>query len=139
MDRGFIPDTVTTRPAVVASTLPLSLMVELRRTPAPGFMSPPPSQGRFYARDSAAIARALGVDSPSEFTLFALTSTNPEIPALVASAPPAAFSNNHLGYALTWFGLALALIGFYVALLRRRMTPPQATEPRGRGDRDQES
>ena len=38
------------------------------------------------------------------------------------SAPPAAFTNNHLGYALTWFGLAVALIAFYGALLRRRMT-----------------
>ena len=38
------------------------------------------------------------------------------------SAPPAAFSNNHLGYALTWFGLALALVGFYIVLLRRKLT-----------------
>ena len=30
-------------------------------------------------------------------------------------------ANNHFGYALTWFGLAIALIGFYVALLRRRL------------------
>ncbi|HAJ02034.1 MAG TPA: Surfeit locus 1 family protein, partial [Brevundimonas sp.] len=42
--------------------------------------------------------------------------------ALQPSAPPAAFSNNHLGYALTWFGLALALAGFYIALLRRKLT-----------------
>ena len=35
--------------------------------------------------------------------------------------PPVAFANNHLGYALTWFGLALALIGFYIALVRRKL------------------
>lgn len=121
IDRGFIADTAPDRPRLAASTLPLSLLVELRRTPAPGPMSPPSSQGRFYARDSASIARALGADDASEFTLFALASTNPEIGALQASAPPAAFANNHLGYALTWFGLAIALIGFYVALFRRRM------------------
>ena len=143
IDRGFVPDAVSARPRVAASSLPLSLMVEVRRTPAPGMMSPPPSEVRFYARDSAAIARALRVDTPSEFTLFALASTNPEVGALQASAPPAAFSNNHLGYALTWFGLAIALSGFYIALLRRRMKAqegivPQAAEPRGRGDRDKE-
>ena len=143
IDRGFVADTVSARPRVATSTLPLSLMVELRRTPAPGMMSPSASQGRFYARDSAAIARALGADTPSEFSLFALASTNPELGALQASAPPAAFSNNHLGYALTWFGLAIALVGFYIAMFRRRMrTPegivPQAAEPRGRGDRDKE-
>ena len=128
IDRGFVPDTVSARPRVAASTLPLSLMVELRRTPAPGLMSPPPSEGRFYARDSAAIARALRADTPSEFTLFALTSTNPELGALRAFAPPAAFSNNHLGYALTWFGLAIALSGFYIAMLRRRMIRPTAPD-----------
>lgn len=128
IDRGFVPDTISARPRVAASSLPLSLMVELRRTPAPGPMSPPPSEGRFYARDSAAIARALRADTPSEFTFFALNSTNPELAALQASAPPAAFSNNHLGYALTWFGLAIALVAFYIAMLRRRMIRPAAPE-----------
>ncbi|MBU2379487.1 MAG: SURF1 family protein [Alphaproteobacteria bacterium] len=121
VDRGFVPDAVSERPRVMASTLPLSLLVELRRTPAPSRMAPQPSaQGRFYARDAAAMARALDATEPSPFTLFALVSTNPEVAALNASAPPAAFSNNHLGYALTWFGLALALAGFYVAVLVRR-------------------
>lgn len=121
IDRGFVPDALPDRPRVAASTLPVALMVELRRTPPPGWMSPPAAKGRFYARDSAAMARALRADTPSEFTLFALASANPELAALQASAPPAAFSNNHLGYALTWFGLAIALIGFYVAMFRRRM------------------
>ena len=126
VDRGFVPDGVSDRPRVMKSTLPLSLLVELRRTPAPGPLTPPRSaQGRFYARDPSAMAEALDAARPSPFTLFALVSTNPEIPALSASAPPAAFSNNHLGYALTWFGLALALVAFSVALLlRRRKTTP---------------
>lgn len=120
VDRGFVPDSVSARPRVMASTLPLALIAELRRSPPPGPMTPAPDGGRFYGRDNAAIAEALGGSAPSEFTLFALASPNPEIGALVASAPPAAFSNNHLGYALTWYGLALALTGFYVAVLLRR-------------------
>lgn len=124
IDRGFIADDIAVRPRVAESTMPLSLLVELRRTPkAGGGMTPAPADNRFYARESAAMAKALGVDNPSEFTLFALSSTNPEIAELDASAPPAAFANNHLGYAMTWFGLAIALVGFYVALLWRRMRP----------------
>ena len=124
VDRGFVPDSVSARPRVLATTLPLAMAVELRRSPPPGAMTPPPSQDRFYGRDNPDIAARLGAGAPSEFTLFALTSPNPEIGALVASAPPAAFSNSHLGYALTWYGLALALVGFYVAvLIRRRKTP----------------
>ncbi len=121
VDRGFLADTISARPRVLASTLPLSLLVELRRTPAPNGMAPAPSvEGRFFARDAAGMSKVLGVSEPAEFTLFALTSPNPELGALVASAPPAAFSNNHLGYAITWYGLALALVGFYVAVLVRR-------------------
>lgn len=120
IDRGFVADSVSARPRVQASTLPLALAVELRRSPPAGGMTPAPDGGRFYGRDNPAMATALGAAAPSEFTLFALTSPNPEVGALIASAPPAAFSNNHLGYALTWYGLALALIGFYVAVLLRR-------------------
>ena len=71
---------------------------------------------------------SLALDAPdaAPFTLYALTSSNPEWTALRPSAPPAAFSNNHLGYALTWFGLALALVGFYIALLRRKLADPAA-------------
>ena len=109
--------------------------MELRRSPPPGAMTPAPSQGRFYGRDNPAIATQLGAGTPSEFTLFALTSPNPEIGALVASAPPAAFSNNHLGYALTWYGLALALIGFYVAVLVRRYRKPPSSSSAPRAER----
>jgi len=101
--------------------MPLSILVELRRTPAPGAMAPPPAATRFYARDNAAIADMLGVARPSDFTLFALASTNPELEGLQPSSPPAAFANNHLGYVMTWFGLAIALVGFYAAMVRRRL------------------
>ena len=130
IDRGFVPDGVSARPRVAESTLPLSLLVELRRTPGAGnAMTPPPADNRFYARDSAAMGKALGASAVSEFTLFALASPNPEIGALTASAPPAAFSNNHLGYAMTWFGLAIALVGFYVAMLWRRMRREPEKDP----------
>ena len=33
------------------------------------------------------------------------------------------FPNNHLGYALTWFGLAVALAGVFVAFVGKRMSP----------------
>ena len=94
---------------------------EFRTFYKPGAMSPAPRDGRFYARDTQAMARALNVTGPVRpEVVFAITAVNPEFAALRPSAPPAAFSNNHFGYALTWFGLAIALAGFDVALLRRR-------------------
>lgn len=122
IDRGFIADEVSARPRVIQTSLPLVLVGEFRTVPKPGGMAPPPTDGRFYARDMAAMAQALKVVGPVRpEAVFAVTPTNPELAALRPSAPPAAFSNNHFGYALTWFGLAIVLAGFYVALLRRRL------------------
>ncbi len=127
VDRGFVAADISARPPVAPSSVATPITVELRETPRPGAMAPPPERGRFYARDSVNMAAVLQAGEVSPYTLFALTSSNPEWPALKPSAPPAAFSNNHLGYALTWFGLALALVGFYIALLRRK---PALKQPR---------
>ena len=122
IDRGFIPEAVSARPRVIDSTLPLVLVGEFRTFSRPNGMTPAPSNGRFYGRDTEAMAAALKVTGPVRpEAVYALTQTNPEIGALKPSAPPAAFTNNHFGYALTWFGLAIVLAGFYVALLRRRL------------------
>ena len=126
IDRGFVPETISARPPVARSTVPTRVEGQLRQPGSPGPMALPPEGRRFFARDHAAMAEALGVgDDPADLMIFATTSTNPEWQALQPSAPPAAFTNNHLGYALTWFGLALALVGFYIALLRRK--PSRAT------------
>ena len=138
IDRGFVGDGMTARPRVVETTLPLVMVGEFRTFDRPGAMSPAPRDGRFYARDTAAMAKALNVTGPVRpEAVFAVTAVNPEFAALRPSAPPAAFSNNHLGYAMTWFGLAIALVGFYVALLRRRTKKdaPQAASHRVRGGR----
>lgn len=122
VDRGFVADSISARPPVNASSEPVQLVAQVRETPEPGPMALAAEGRRFYARDNAAMAKALGVDGPiTPWTLFALTSSNPEWQALQPSAPPAAFANNHLGYAITWFGLALALAGVYIALLRRKL------------------
>lgn len=33
------------------------------------------------------------------------------------------FPNNHLGYVITWFGLAIAAVGVFIAFARRRLKP----------------
>ncbi len=127
IDRGFVPESISARPAVSVSEVPFMVTGEVRLTPPPGAMAPAPDHGVFYARDLTAMGTALGVGQPAPHTVYATISTNPEWTALKPSAPPAAFSNNHLGYAMTWFGLALALVGFYIALLRRALRAPTSS------------
>ena len=129
VDRGFVAGDISARPPVGPGVTPVQVIAEVRETPPPGPMALAPEGRRFYARDNAAMARVLGLDGPvAPWTLFALTSSNPEWLALQPSAPPAAFANNHLGYAITWFGLTLALAGVYVALLRRKLNPARREE-----------
>lgn len=124
VDRGFVPDFISSRPPVTRSADLFQLTAVVRDTPPPGPMAVAAAGTHFYTRDPAAMARALGVTAEvAPQTLFALNSTNPQWRALTPSAPPAAFANNHLGYAITWFGLALVLAGFYIALLRRKLGP----------------
>jgi surfeit locus 1 family protein len=123
VDRGFVPDTVSARPPVEASSqAPVALVGVLRRPDAPSFVTPANdvAGNRWYSRDIAAMARALGAPQPAPIFLFAETSSNPDWKALAPAPLPAEIPNRHLEYALTWFGLAAALAGVYAALLFRR-------------------
>ena len=131
VDRGFLPADVAERPVVRAdaAAMPVVIAGVVRQAPGPNALTPPPSGKIFYGRDRAAMAEALGVtEAVSPYTVYATTSANPELTGLRPVAPPAAFSNNHLGYALTWFGLAIVLVVFYAALLLRRYRPMPAKD-----------
>lgn len=130
IDRGFLPAETAERPAVQADVaMPVVVAGVVRQAPGPNAMTPPPSGKVFYGRDRAAMAQALGVTGAvSPYTVYATTSANPELTTLRPVSPPAAFSNNHLGYALTWFGLAITLVVFYAALLLRRYRPTPAKD-----------
>lgn len=124
VDRGFVAETVSARPLTSPAADPFRLEAVVRTPPAANRMAPPQQDRLFFTRNASAMARALGATTPiAPQTLFAVTSTNPEWQALKPSVPPVAFENNHLGYAATWFGLALALLGFYAAMVLRRMKP----------------
>lgn len=126
VDRGFVADTVTQRPAVdPAAAAPIELVGVLRTPDRPTFVTPknPAGTGRWFSRDVPAMARALGAPQPAPIFLFAETSSNPGFPALQPAPVPTNIPNRHLEYALTWFGLAAALVGVYLAvLLGRRKT-----------------
>ena len=119
VDRGFLAETVTDRPAQSISTVPTPVTGVLRQPDKANFVTPVPQNGQYYSRDVAAMAKALQADRPAPVMLFAETSTNPEIKGLLPIAVPAEISNRHMEYALTWFGLAAALLGVYVAVLVR--------------------
>jgi len=75
---------------------------------------------RFYTFDPSAIGAALGLPQVAPYGLVALGPAGalPD-PARTLPRP----SNNHLGYAITWYGLALSLVGVLAAFALRRRSP----------------
>lgn len=80
-----------------------------------------PAGRRFYTFDPQAIGRALGLPDTAPFGLVALAGAGSAetlpIPARTLPRP----NNPHLGYAITWYGLAVALVGVFAAFARRRL------------------
>jgi surfeit locus 1 family protein len=124
VNRGFVPAELA-EPAARPQSRPggEAAVTGLVRAPEPRSLFTPadaPAERRFFVRDPAAIAAAENLDRTAPFYVEADAAPNPggwprggqtrlDIP------------NNHLQYALTWFGLALTLVCVFAAFARRRL------------------
>lgn len=116
VDRGWVPlDGLTGLPRPEG---PQRIMGYVRfGEPAGRFAAQDDVAGRrFYHYDPAAIGAALGVPgmAPYGLVLLGQAGSLPE-PAQTLPRP----RNNHLGYAITWYGLALSLMGVFAAFAWR--------------------
>lgn len=152
VNRGFVP------PDWRGDAVPdVTEVTGLLRLPEPGgafLRRNDPGAGRWYSRDVAAIAQARGLGPVAPFFVdldaSVRVSANAGAPGtgatLGAGTPswPRAgltvvrFRNNHLGYALTWFALALMGAGgaIYVARDARRRAAPGPRPTDGADPRD---
>lgn len=111
VDRGFVP-----LPWSGATPQgPVSVEAYVRPGEARGWFSLADDLAgrRFYTLDPAAIGRAIGLPDLAPYVLVALgppPAPGAPVPATAMPRPP----NNHLGYAVTWFGLAAALAAVFV-------------------------
>jgi surfeit locus 1 family protein len=77
-----------------------------------------PAARRFYTFDPPAIGTGLGLPSVAPYGVVALGAGEGGLPDPARTLPRP--TNNHLGYAITWYGLALSLIGVLAAFALRR-------------------
>jgi surfeit locus 1 family protein len=117
-DRGLVP-TEKLEPATRSKGL-ISGVTRLtgiwRRPDAPGVFTPvaDPAKRIWYARDLKAIAAVDHVSLAAPVVIEADATPNPG-GWPVGGQTVVDFPNNHLSYAVTWFGLALGLLGVYLA------------------------
>jgi len=119
VDRGFVrQDAAAIAPG---GELDQPVIGVLRRGDKKTFVTPDnqPAQRLFYSRDIAAMAQVLGASRPAPIFLM-LERPAPKAGPTPAPIPPD-IPNRHLEYAVTWFGLAAALLAVYLASLWRRL------------------
>ena len=126
INRGFIPAGRTTRSPPGRERLDAVTTITglLRMTePGGGFLHQnDPTSGRWYSRDVVAIANAQGIERVAPYFIDADASVTS---LAIGGLTVISFQNNHLIYALTWFGLAAMLSAwttyfFYEDWQRRR-------------------
>ena len=124
VNRGFVPedrkDPATRPQSRIAGSV--EIVGVMRWPEQPGLFTPAadPARNLWFARDSAAIAQAKGLGLVAPFYV------EQEAPPAPGGLPQAgalqpSLPNNHLGYAITWYGLALVLAGSFAAWIVGRL------------------
>lgn len=124
VDRGWVP--MESRAPIARPEGPVTIE---------GFIRTPDIRNRFSAQDDTAGRRFFTFD-PAAIGATVGLATEPF--AVVALGGPGGMAgglpdpartlprprNNHLGYAITWYGLALSLLGVFAVWMRRRLKEP---------------
>ncbi|WP_047308295.1 SURF1 family protein [Rhodopseudomonas palustris] len=136
INAGFVPNTMQqrgTEDRAIAPLLtgePATLTGYLRFPEHPGLFAASPNVDKrlWFTRDVPAMAAALGWDRPAELAPFYVDLEAPVPASGVPKPGPLGvhLRDNHLQYAITWFGLALAVavaFAFWLHGQRRRCAP----------------
>ena len=119
VNRGFVPDGKQDPAARPEGQImgPINMVGVLRWPEKPSVFTPAgdPVRNIWFARDSSAMAAAMGISVAPFYVELESPEPSGGLPhagRLLPSLP-----NNHLGYALTWLGLAAVLVGVYATWL----------------------
>jgi surfeit locus 1 family protein len=121
VDRGWVPDSRPRAIALPSGEVTVEGYVRPGDTPGLFSATDSPATRQFYTLDPTAIGSALGLHHVAPFILVAMGPAPPERfpdPARHLPRPP----NNHLSYAITWYGLAVALVVIFALWARKALT-----------------
>lgn len=130
VNRGFAPlaSIDAARANLPKGTVVLTGLMRSPETRNAFTPSDEPSRSVWYTRDPASVAARFALKRVAPFSIDA--DANPKAQGWPrAGTTVVDIPNNHLSYALTWFGLAAALIGVSIAYLKSRSHP--ASRPAG--------
>jgi surfeit locus 1 family protein len=116
VNRGFVPldrkNPATRREGQRAGNVTVTGLLRMPEEGSYFLPNNDPAKDAWYRRDPAEIASARGLARSAPFTIDADATPNPGgLPQ--GGETRVVFTNNHLQYAVTWFGIALALVGVF--------------------------
>ncbi|MGI9417536.1 MAG: SURF1 family protein [Geminicoccaceae bacterium] len=131
VDRGWVPADKAhpaSRPeGQIEGEVTVGGIARFRAADRPGVFTPDndPAAGEWYHYDLDAMAAALGFELSPVVVEVDGTPNPGGLP--IGGRTVIQLTNNHLQYALTWYGLAAALVGVYIVFWRQRRARPGAT------------
>ncbi|MFG1395560.1 SURF1 family protein [Roseixanthobacter pseudopolyaromaticivorans] len=127
VNRGFVPEDRRAperrREGQIEGTVTITGLLRMPEEASWFVPANDPAHNAWFRRDPAEIGAARGLAKVAPFIIDADATANPGgLPQ--GGETRLSFSNRHLEYALTWYGLAVTLAGVYVAFVisRRRGT-----------------
>lgn len=119
VNRGFLPQNLTEEQKNELSSAPTEKMKItglLRLSEKPNWTTLKSDDLIWFSRDTEAMGQALKLEAAklAPYSIDLEASFTPPTGLPQAGETIVQFKNDHLGYALTWFGLAATLIGVYL-------------------------
>ena len=126
VNRGFVPldrkNAATRREGQVMGTVTVTGLLRMPEDRSWFTPDDDPARGMWQERNPAAIAKAYGLTRTAPFFIDADANPNPGgLPQ--GGETRLVFPNRHLEYAVTWFGLAFALMAVFIAFARKQLRP----------------
>jgi len=124
VDRGFVPedlrDPATRKQGEIQKVVTVTGLVRNSETPNIFVPSNEPDKNQWFSRDLPAMARSMFPGGTVQVAPFFLEAKASEVPGgwPQGGQTRVSFPNNHLQYAITWFGLAFCLVVVYGVYVR---------------------
>lgn len=121
VNRGFVPtdkrDPASRREGELSGPVEITGLMRMTEPKGSLLQSNDITADRWYSRDAAAIAQKRGLNAAAPYFIDADATANPGgLP--VGGLTVIHFPNNHLLYAITWYGLAVMVLALLAFILR---------------------
>lgn len=125
VNRGFVPrearDPASRADSRIEGTVEVTGLLRATEDRGGFLRANAPDAGRWYSRDVREIARARGLTEPVAPFFIDVGAAPDSGRYPMGGMTVVRFRDNHLGYALTWFGLSgLSLAGAFIVFRHRR-------------------